>query len=127
MKFLQRNILIIESEAIVALDIILNFSNNGYNIIAHVSSLGEVLKNLKNFEETDIILVDSDLSDFQDKINTAEKYYRSFKKPLIILTSYIDDKILARCSKYETVKIIEKPINSDELIEVAGEMLKQLN
>jgi len=55
MKFVLKNILVIEHEAVVALDIIQNFSKNGYNIVAHALSLTFILRNLKKFEETDII------------------------------------------------------------------------
>jgi len=119
----QKNVLIIEHEAIIALDVKKRLENHGYNIIGLISTLDETLKNLKNLKDVDLILLDSGVTDFSNNILVAEKIYKFIKTPLLLLTSHIDDHINSLCSKYKSVKIIEKPFENEELIDAVGNIL----
>ena len=123
----KKNILIIEHEIIIALDLKKRFEDQGYNIIGTTSSLKETLITLKLFKDVDLILLDSSIHDFSQKLYLAERVYRSVKIPIILLVSYIDDEIKSLCRKYKSIKIIEKPFRNEELMHIASSVLKNIN
>lgn len=123
----KKNVLIIEHEIIIALDLKKRFENHGYNIIGTRSSLKETLINLKTFKNVDLILLDSGIDDFSQKVYLAEKIYQFVKAPVILLASYIDDDIKSLCRKYKSIKIIEKPFRNEDLLDIANNVLKHSN
>jgi len=127
MKRTKRNILIIEHEAIVALDIKRHFENHGYNVVSTISSLEVTLENLQNLRNIDLIFLDSDLSDFLYRMPVAERIYRLIKTPLVIFISKTDENIRAKCEKYDTIRIVKKPFNDEELLDAVGDILKDIN
>ena len=124
MKIQKKNVLIIEHEIIIALDLKRRFELHGYNIIGTKSSLKDTLINMKTFKEVDLILLDSGINDFSQKVNLAEKIYKLMKAPVILIASYIDDEIKSLSIKHELVKIIEKPFHNEELMDIASSVLK---
>jgi DNA-binding NtrC family response regulator len=123
----KKNVLIIEHEVIIALDLKKRFEDHGYNIIGTRSSLKDTLIILKNFKDVDLILLDSGINDFYQKINIAEKIYRNINVPVILLASYINDEIRSLCKRYSSIKLIEKPFRNEELMDVANDVLKHIN
>ena len=86
----KKNVLIIEHEAIIALDIKKRFEKEGHNVVGISSSFRETLGNIRNYKNVDLILLDSGLSDFNHRMPLAEKIYSFFNTPLILLVSNID-------------------------------------
>jgi len=127
MTRLKKNVLIIEHEIIVALDLKKRFEDNGYNIIGTRPSLKETLITLKTFKDVDLILLDSGINDFSQKVSLAEKIYKNMKAPVILLASYVDNEIILLCQKYRSIKVIEKPFQNEELLDIANSVLKNTN
>ncbi|NTW33004.1 MAG: response regulator [Bacteroidetes bacterium] len=118
MNFGNKNILIIVNEAIVALDIKNIFLNEGYNVIGVTSSLNETLEKIGNFKNVNLIIMDSDLSDFHEKLSKAEKVYRIINTPLIIITSHIEF-MKSKCENYKFIKLLKKPFGHKDLFNIA--------
>ena len=123
MKNKKRNVLIIEHEAIIALDIKERLSNQGHTIIGIASSLQEAILKRKNFCKVDLILIDTSLSDFFVELNNAEKIYNLIRTPLILMVSNTKEKIKEKCCKYKFVQIIEKPFHDEEFMDAVGNIL----
>jgi DNA-binding response OmpR family regulator len=127
MGLLKRNVLIIENDAIIALDIKKRFEEMGFNIIGITPSFCDMLKNLKMYKNVDLILVDASLADFSNCLNLAEKVYKCVKTPLILLSTRIDEFLQSKSEQYESVKLLEKPFKMDELISTAENIMQSTN
>jgi two-component system cell cycle sensor histidine kinase/response regulator CckA len=120
MSLQKPNVLIIENDAIIALDLKRHFENMGFSIIGIPASFRDMMGNLKSFKDVDLIVLDSSLSDFSNSLNLAEKVYKCVNTPLILLATHIDEFIKRKSEPYESVRIIEKPFNIEELMSTAG-------
>jgi DNA-binding response OmpR family regulator len=127
MKRQKRNVLIIENDAIIALDIKKRFEDMGFIIIGIPSSFRDMLGNLKSFKDVDLIVLDSSLSDFSNRLNLAEKVYKCVNTPLILLAARIDDFIQSKSDQYESVRVIEKPFKMEELMCTVENILQMVN
>ncbi len=123
----KRNVLIIENDAIIALDIKKRFKDIGFNVIGITPSFCDMLKNLKMYKNVDLILVDASLTDFLNSLDLAEKVYKCVKTPLILLSTSIDQFLQCKSEQYELVKIIEKPFKMEELICTAENIMQMVN
>lgn len=110
----KHKILIVEDESIVAKDIQLTLQKLGYEVPAPVSSGEEALKIIAN-NDLDLILMDIVLKGEIDGIETAKQAWVRFKKPVIFLTSYSDEKIIERAKQTEPFGYLIKPFEEREL------------
>jgi len=118
MNFKNKNILIIENEAVIALDIKNIFLNKGYNVVGITTSLNETIEKMRNFKNTNLIIIDSNITDFYEKLSVAEKIYKLFNIPLIIMTSNISEYIKLKCENYKFIKLLKKPFAHDDLFNI---------
>lgn len=114
-------ILIVEDEAIVALDLKLSLEELGYEVTG-VASSGE--EALRAFDERPphLVLMDVRLQGAMDGIATAEAIRRRQPVPLIFLTSHSDDDTVQRAARTAPYGYLTKPYQMRELragIEVA--------
>jgi DNA-binding response OmpR family regulator len=123
----KRNVLIIENDAIIALDIKKRFEDIGFNVIGISPSFCDMLKNLRMYKNVDLILVDANLADFSNCLDLAEKVYKCVKTPLILLSTRIDEFIQGKSKQYESVRVIEKPFKMEELISTAENIMQMTN
>ncbi|VVB87383.1 Chemotaxis response regulator protein-glutamate methylesterase [uncultured archaeon] len=114
-------ILLVEDEAIVAMDIKSRMENLGY-IIPAIASTGEDA--IKMAAETcpGLVLMDIDLGDGIDGVEAAEQIHKRIDIPIIYLTAYADEKTLSRAKITKPFGYILKPFEERELqcvIEIA--------
>ncbi|MCE8422569.1 MAG: PAS domain S-box protein [Candidatus Methanoperedens sp.] len=114
-------ILVVEDEAIVALDIKNRLEHLGYTIPAIASSGEEAIKKA---DETcpDLILMDIMLGEGMDGIEAAGHIHKRIDIPIIFLTAYADDETLSRAKITKPFGYILKPFEERELrsvIEIA--------
>lgn len=114
-------ILIVEDEAIVALDLKLSLEELGYEVTG-VASSGE--QALRAFDERppQLVLMDVRLQGAMDGIATAQEIRRRQPVPLIFLTSHSDDDTVQRAARTAPYGYLTKPYQIRELragIEVA--------
>ena len=114
-------ILVVEDESIIAEDIRRSLENLGYSVPSVVSS-GETAINKAKEERPDLVLMDIMLKGKMDGIEAAGKIRSEFNIPIVYLTAYGDDNILARAKITEPFGYLIKPFKDRELkinIEIA--------
>lgn len=109
----ELKILIVEDEAIIAMDIKQRLENLNYTVMGSVSSGEDALAFVKN-ESVDLVLMDIMLSGELDGIQTAERFKKE-NIPVIFLTAYSDEKTLERSKAVDPYGYLLKPYNSEEL------------
>ncbi len=114
-------ILVVEDEAIVAMDIADRLSGMGYELAGQTSN-GALALELAKERRPDLVLMDIRLQGEMDGITAAEVIGRQFRVPVIFLTAYSEDATLNRAKRTEPFGYILKPFDDRELrstIEIA--------
>ncbi len=117
----KARILIVEDEPITANLINKILNNQGYRVVGTVNTGGKALDYIAS-KKPDLILMDIQLGDEMDGIETAQIIHEEFDLPLVYMTSYTDDDTLDRAKITEPFGYILKPVNPRELnmvIEIA--------
>ncbi len=107
-------ILIVEDEAIVAMDIEDRLAAMGYDLVGRASS-GEQALMLVEKHRPDLVLMDIRLQGDMDGITSAELIRNRFHRPVIFLTAYSEDSTLERAKLAEPYGYILKPFDDREL------------
>ncbi len=113
-------VLIVEDEAIVALDIKNRLEHLGY--IPTIVSSGEEAVEMSAETCPDLVLMDIMLGGKIDGIETAVQIHKHIDIPIVYLTAYADDKTLSRAKITKPFGYILKPFEERELhssIEIA--------
>ncbi len=117
----KTKLLIVEDESIVALDIKQRAENLGYEVVDITSTGEEAIDKTEKFSP-DLILMDIVLKGDMDGIEAAQIIRSNYKKPIIYLTAYSDEKTIQRAKLTGPFGYITKPFEDRELhsaIEVA--------
>jgi signal transduction histidine kinase len=107
-------VLVVEDEAIVARDIALQLSELGYHAVGIASSAGQALEMVATLAP-DLVLMDIQLGGPSDGIAAAETIRRQYALPVVFITAYSADEILARAKLSEPYGYILKPFTDREL------------
>ena len=110
----EKQILVVEDEAIVGMDIQRRLKNLGY-IVPVVVSSGEEAVNKVHENNPDLILMDINLNGKMDGIDATSKIHSFSDIPVIYLTAYTDKKTLERAKITEPYAYIIKPFKDREL------------
>jgi PAS domain S-box-containing protein len=108
------SIFIVEDEAIVSEDIRQTIENLGYSVSGIASSGEDALKKIKE-TQPDLVLMDIHLSGAMDGIEAARQIHELYTIPVIYITAYADDDLLARAMVTEPYGYILKPYDDREL------------
>ncbi|MBI5386677.1 MAG: PAS domain S-box protein [Verrucomicrobia bacterium] len=114
-------ILVVEDEAIVAMDLQDRLVSLGYELAGRAAS-GEQALALAGEARPSLVLMDIRLQGAIDGIAAAKEIRRQFKVPVIFLTAYSEDSTLQRAKLAEPFGYILKPFEDRELksaIEIA--------
>ena len=114
-------ILIVEDEAIVAMDIESRLTAMGYAIAGRAASAEQALALAKE-AQPDLILMDIRLQGEMDGIDAALEIHKYFRIPVIFVTAYSEETTLERAKLAEPFGYILKPFDDRELksaIEIA--------
>lgn len=114
-------ILVVEDEAIVAMDIEDRLASMNYALAGRADS-GEKALDLIEKQHPDLVLMDIRLKGDMDGITAAEEVRRRFHLPVIFLTAYSEDATVERAKLAEPYGYILKPFEDRELksaIEIA--------
>jgi two-component system, sensor histidine kinase and response regulator len=107
-------ILIVEDEAIVALDLQSQLVELGYEPVGHVTH-GEQAIALAGELLPDLVLMDVQLAGDMDGISAARTIRAQFGLPVVFLTAYASGETLARAKLAEPLGYILKPFSEREL------------
>jgi signal transduction histidine kinase len=117
----ETRVLIVEDEAIVALDLQHQLEQLGY-VVCGMAGSGP--KAIRKAEETrpDLVLMDVKLRGTMDGVEAAEELRARFDLPVVFLTAYADDAMLERVKATGPFGYLLKPFEGRELrvtIEIA--------
>jgi PAS domain S-box-containing protein len=107
-------ILIVEDEAITAMELEETLKKRGYDVIGTVSNGGTAIRVAKE-KWPDLILMDIRIEGKMDGIETANQINQFHDIPIIFLTAYSDDVTLPRAIKTKSHSYMLKPFNEKEL------------
>lgn len=116
-------VLIVEDEAILALNLKLGLEANNCNV-AGIANSGETA--IKKTEETkpDIVLMDIKLRGSMDGIDAALQIMKRYEVPIIYLTGNTDDLTKDRAMQSHPLRYLEKPVESGALCETIQQALQ---
>ncbi len=107
-------ILVVEDEAIVAMDIQERLETAGYTVVAVVDS-GEEAVAAADGLRPDLVLMDIHLKGAADGIAAAEEIRARCRLPVIYLTAFADDPTVRRARATEAFGYLLKPFREREL------------
>jgi two-component system, response regulator PdtaR len=110
----KARILVVEDEAIVAMDIADTLRNIGHEVTDTVPSGEQAIASTKE-NRPDVILMDIGLKGEMDGIETAEKIRSQYCIPVIFLTAYADEKTLERAKITAPCGYLTKPFEETDL------------
>ncbi|MFC1670823.1 PAS domain S-box protein [Spirochaetota bacterium] len=108
------SILIIEDEAIIALNIRDKLEKRGYKVVGIANNRNQALKHIRE-ENPDLLLIDIMLDGKFEGIDIAMTVKEDFKKPFLFLTAHSDEKTLKEAKLTEPYGYILKPVKESEL------------
>jgi two-component system, response regulator PdtaR len=104
------NILLVEDEAIVALDLAKGLERDGYEVAGIADSAEEALEIFRS-KEIDIVLMDVNIIGDKDGIETAMELLKYRQVPLIYLTAFTDAGTIERAKHTHPSAFLAKPYN----------------
>ncbi len=110
----KARILVVEDEAIVAMDIAATVHNLGYEVTDTVPSGKQAIASVEE-NRPDVILMDIGLKGEMDGIETAEQIRSQYSIPVIYVTAYADEKTLERAKTTAPCGYVTKPFEERDL------------
>jgi PAS domain S-box-containing protein len=110
----KRRILIVEDEAITALNIKRNLERRGYEVIGPAVSSEQAIAMTKE-SNPELILMDIILQGKDDGVDTVKIINKNYSIPIIYQTAHSDEATLKRAKETKPSGYIIKPINEKEL------------
>jgi CheY-like chemotaxis protein len=107
-------VLLVEDEAITALAMNMALENMGYATFEPVATGRKALERLA-LDQPDVILMDINLTGDMDGIETAHKIRTLGPTPIIFISGYSSNELVARAKAIAPVAIFVKPVRPQEL------------
>jgi CheY-like chemotaxis protein len=108
------NILIVEDEALIAMDLRLTVESMGFKALGTAFSGEESLRKVESLHP-DVVLMDIKLKGDMDGLTAAEEIYARFGVPVIYLSAYTDDRTLYRTRRPGSCGCLPKPFEPVDL------------
>lgn len=108
------NILIVEDEALIAMDIRMTVESLGFRTLGTAFSGEESLRKAESLHP-DLILMDIKLRGEMDGVTAADEIYSRFGVPVIYLSAYTDDQTLLRTRRPGSYGCLPKPFEPFDL------------
>lgn len=114
------SILVVEDEAIIALDIRFILREIGVEKVYLVDNGEDAIK-IVNLNSIDLIVMDINILGSIDGIETAKIIQKTHKMPIIYCSAYSDRETLKRTKSTTNSFFLEKPFEEEQLIEIVRE------
>ena len=108
-------ILIVEDEALIALDLQEMLEDAGHKVVGHAVSMEEALR-LAAKAKPDVALVDVGLKGEGNGLDTAEALGSRFRIPALFLTGSTDFRVRAMALDVEPLGYVVKPYLPDDIL-----------
>lgn len=118
------NIIIVEDEAIVAMENKMNLHFAGHQILAIVTS-AEAAIDAFNAETPDLLLMDIKLRGEMDGVEAMNVIRQKSNVPVVFLTGNSDAKTIQRIQSISNASYLQKPILTAEIVEEVNRMLSK--
>jgi PAS domain S-box-containing protein len=106
----KKKIMLVEDEAVTALDLESNLIKFGYDVPAIVASGEEAVRKAAELHP-DLILMDITLTGPMNGIEAADEIRKSYAIPIVFLTAHAGDKMVSRAKTTEPFGYLAKPCN----------------
>ncbi|MCX8068870.1 MAG: response regulator [Thermodesulfovibrionales bacterium] len=106
----MEKIMIVEDEALTALNLKVNLQSLGFEIVAIESTGNGAIKSAKE-TKPDLILMDIALADSLNGIEASIEIKKDYDVPIIFLTAYNDEETINKAKMAEPYGYIVKPID----------------
>lgn len=107
-------ILIVEDEALIAMDLRLTVESLGFRALGTAFSGEESLRKVESLRP-DVVLMDIRLKGEMDGVTAADEIYSRFGVPVIYLSAYTDDQTLLRTRHPGSYGCLPKPFEPSDL------------
>lgn len=111
-------VLIVEDEGLLTLHLTEMLEQSGYQVIEPANSGEMALESLEKCPKPDIILMDIGLAGSLDGIETARKIQQRFLVPVIFITAFSSESVLARMIGVTQNGVVVKPFVDNELLDL---------
>ncbi|NDJ33055.1 MAG: response regulator [Chloroflexi bacterium] len=111
----KANILVVEDEALVALDITSILTSKTYTVPATADTSARAVELAEKFQP-DLVLMDIRLQDGPSGIEAANLIRTHFGIPVIFLTAHADEATIQKAKRALPYGYILKPFNENELV-----------
>lgn len=111
---MTRTILIVEDEAVIAMDLEARLTKLGYEVLAAAATMDEAVS-LASRLRPDIILMDVHLDGPGDGIDAAAAIARFLDRPVVFLTAFGDQTTIARAATTLAYGYLMKPLDDRAL------------
>ncbi len=108
-------ILIVEDERIFALDLEARLEANGFPVVGTTATADGAVA-LASSRRPDVILMDIHLDGDRDGISAAREIQDTLQIPVVFLTAYAENEIIARARESLPFGYLVKPCNTRELV-----------
>jgi PAS domain S-box-containing protein len=115
MTMTEHRILVVEDEAIVALDIARALRARGYALVDIVNSAAAAIETART-QRPHLVLMDIRLQGESDGIEAARQIERDLGVPVIFLTAHADENTIERAKEAKPYGYLLKPFEDTELI-----------
>ncbi len=110
----MKKILILDDEAIIAMQLEELLKGFGYNVLPAVCSSKEALRLIKT-ESPQLILLDIKLKEKMTGIDLAKKIRHLINCEIIFITAYTDDELIRNAREVQPAAYILKPFREEEV------------
>lgn len=107
-------VLVVEDEALVALDLQLGLEKEGYNVIGPADNFDDAVKLFRE-NEVDIVLMDIQIIGTKDGVDTATALLQIKQVPIIYLTAFTDGAIIDKIKKTYPAAFLAKPYHPNNV------------
>lgn len=104
------NVLVVEDEAIVALDLCAGLEKDGYNVVGTADNAADAVA-LFRTNDVDIVLMDIHIMGDKDGVDTPAELLKLKQVPVIYLTAFTDTATVNRVKHTHPAAFLTKPYN----------------
>ena len=117
----MRSVLVVEDEALIALDLTCSLEALGYRVLGPASN-GADARRIAAKENPDLLLMDVTIQGGPDGIETAEAITASHPAKVIFLTAHSDPATRLRAAKLNPSAFLQKPWTVRQMQQVLSDV-----
>lgn len=110
----KAKVLIVEDESVVALEMKRSLESFDFEVTNTAKNYNTAINSIR-INKPDIILMDINLKNSKDGIETVKKIHQTNKIPVIYITAFSDENTINRAIETNPVSYLMKPFNREEL------------